>query len=156
MKYMQKFISGVLNATMRSALVKSSVMASAAPANFFFSYSSREKPLTTRSPRTFSSMDSFRASYFRNTRWKAGIALRLMSRNPSASNGMTTANVKASQPPMTVAMTTEKISISGLRTAVRISIMKAICTLATSVVIRVTSDEEENLSMLANVKVCTF
>ena len=82
--------------------------------------------------------------------------MRLMSRNPSASNGMTTANVKASQPPMTVAMTTEKISISGLRTAVRISIMKAICTLATSVVIRVTSDEEENLSMLANVKVCTF
>lgn len=53
----------------------------------------------------------------------------------------------ASAPPMMKAMTTEKMSIRGARTAVRISIMYAICTLVTSVVILVTSDEEEKRSM---------
>ena len=55
--YLQICISGILNATMRSALVKSRRISSAAALNFCFSYSSREKPLTTRMARTFSSTD---------------------------------------------------------------------------------------------------
>ena len=52
-------------------------------------------------------------------------------------------------------MMTEKISISGARTAVRMIIIKAICTFDTSVVRRVTSEDVENWSMLANEKFCT-
>ena len=59
----------------------------------------------------------------------------------------------SSSSPRRNAMTTEKISIRGLRIAVRISIIKDICTLTTSVVRRVTSDEDENLSIFPNVKV---
>ena len=44
----------------------------------------------------------------------------------------------------------EKTNISGQRTAVRMSIIYAICTLLTSVVMRVTSDAEENLSIFSN------
>ncbi len=53
---------------------------------------------------------------------------------------------------MTNAMTAEKISISGARMAMRIIIIYAICTFVTSVVRRVTSDEDENLSMFWNEK----
>ena len=62
LKYMHSCISGELSATMRSAFVKSMQMESAAAPNFFFSYSSRAKPLTTRIARTFSSMDSLSLS----------------------------------------------------------------------------------------------
>ena len=53
---------------------------------------------------------------------------------------------------MTNAMTAEKTSISGARIAIRMIIMYAICTFVTSVVRRVTSDEDENLSMFWNEK----
>ena len=52
-------------------------------------------------------------------------------------------------------MMNEKMIIRGERIAVRIIIMNAICTLLTSVVIRVTSDADENLSMFSNEKSCT-
>ena len=44
-------------------------------------------------------------------------------------------------------MMNEKISISGPRMATRMIIMKDICTLTTSVVMRVTRLDTENLSM---------
>ena len=47
-------------------------------------------------------------------------------------------------------MTKAKISTSGARTAMRMMSMNACCTLVTSVVRRVTSEELENASMLAN------
>ena len=53
------------------------------------------------------------------------------------------------------AMTMEKMNIIGLRMAMRMIIMKDICTLVTSVVSLVTRLEEENLSMLEKEKVCT-
>ena len=46
-------------------------------------------------------------------------------------------------------MMTEKISISGERTAMRMSIIKPIVQLLMSVVMRVTREEEENLSMFS-------
>ena len=46
-------------------------------------------------------------------------------------------------------MTKEKISISGPRMAMRMIIIKDIWTLTTSVVIRVTRLETENLSMFS-------
>ena len=123
LKYQQTCISGSLSATMRSALVKSLQMSSAAFRNFSFSYSSREKPLTTRIPRTFSSTDSFSLSYLRKTRLKAGMALRVMRIRPPIITGSTKTNVAASFPPMMKAMMTAKTSISGERTAVRMTIM---------------------------------
>ncbi len=49
-----------------------------------------------------------------------------------------------------------KTSIRGERTAVRMIIIKAICTLVTSVVRRVTREEVENLSMFENEKLWTL
>lgn len=51
-------------------------------------------------------------------------------------------------------MTIEQTSISGARTATRISIIKEFCRLVTSVVIRVTRPAVLNLSMLENEKLC--
>ena len=140
---------------MRSALVKSAAILSDAAANFSFSYSSRLKPLTTRIARTFSSMDSFMRSYFLKTARNTGIAFLPIMIRPKASTGTITTKLVASAPPMIYAMTTEKMSISGERTAMRISIINDICTLLTSVVMRVTSEEEENLSIFSKEKPCT-
>ena len=147
--YMQRFIRGVFRATIHSAFVKSLRMLSAAVLNFCFSYSSREKPFTTRMPRTFSSIDSFNRSYFLNTLRKAGMAFLPMARRPKARMGITTTKTNANLPPMTNAMTVEKIRSSGLLMAMRINIINAICTLVTSVVIRVTREDDENLSMFS-------
>ena len=46
----------------------------------------------------------------------------------------------------------EKTNISGARTAMRMDIMKAICTLLMSVVRRVTREAVENLSMFSKEK----
>lgn len=53
-------------------------------------------------------------------------------------------------------MNSAEISMMGDRTATRITIWKAICTLVTSVVIRVMILGVENLSMLENAKFCTL
>ncbi len=50
-------------------------------------------------------------------------------------------------------MTMAKMMIIGARMAVRMIIMNDICTLVTSVVMRVTSDGVENRSMVAKEKV---
>ena len=84
-----------------------------------------------------------------------GSALRTIMIRPKARNGTTTTNISASFPPMIQAITMENRNISGPRTATRIIIIKAFCTLKTSVVMRVTSDEDENLSMFSNAKPCT-
>ena len=59
----------------------------------------------------------------------------------------------ATLPPMINAMVKAKINTSGARTAIRIIIIKACCTLLISVVRRVTSEELENSSMLAKLNV---
>ena len=59
----------------------------------------------------------------------------------------------ATLPPMAYAMVKAKTSTSGERTAMRMSIIKACCTLLMSVVRRVTSEELENSSMLAKLNV---
>ena len=51
------------------------------------------------------------------------------------------------------AMVKAKINTSGARTAIRMIIIKACCTLLISVVRRVTSEELENSSMLAKLNV---
>ena len=71
------------------------------------------------------------------------------------STGTTTTKVRASLPPMRKAMVMAKMNISGARTAMRMSIMKAIWTLVTSVVMRVTSEAEEKRSMFSKAKPCT-
>ena len=62
---------------------------------------------------------------------------------------MVNKKIMASRPPMAKPMINEKISISGPRMATRMIIMKAICTFTTSVVIRVTRLDTENLSMFS-------
>ena len=52
------------------------------------------------------------------------------------------------------AMMTANRNISGERTAMRMSIIKDICTLLISVVIRVTSDAEEKRSIFSKEKLC--
>ena len=155
LKYRQSCISGEFSATIRSALVKSLQILSDALPNLTFSYSSREKPLTTRMPRTFSSMDSFILSYFLNTARKAGSALRPIRIRPKRSTGTMKRKVAASGPPITKPMTMANRNISGALTAIRITIMKAIWVFTTSVVIRVTSEAEEKRSIFSKEKACT-
>ena len=69
---------------------------------------------------------------------------------------MTITKREASAPPMIYAMTMENIIIRGARMAVLIIIMYANCTFPTSVVILVTSDEVENLSIFSKANVCTL
>ena len=66
--------------------------------------------------------------------------------------GVTTANIHAILPAMRNAMISAKISMNGARTAILVNIMNAFCTFVTSVVILVTSELVENLSMLSNEK----
>ena len=89
----------------------------------------------------------------RNTLLNAGIALRLTKKSPTISIGTTTTKVVASAPPIIYAIVIENINMSGLRIAVRITIIYANCTFEMSVVIRVTSDDDENLSIFSNEKV---
>ena len=79
--------------------------------------------MTTRIPRTFSSMDSFSRSYLRKMRRKVGSAFLPMSSRPQPKTGITTTKVSASFPPMIKAMVVEKISSRGARTATRMSII---------------------------------
>ena len=63
-----------------------------------------------------------------------------------------TTKVNASFPPMIKAMIMANRNITGALTAVLIVIIYAFCTLVISVVVLVTRDEVENLSMLENEK----
>ena len=99
---------------------------------------------------TFSCTESFSASYLRNTRRKMGMALRMTSARPMLSSGMVNRKIIANRPPMTKPMIKEKINISGPRMATRMIIIKDICTLKISVVMRVTRLDTENLSMFSN------
>ena len=100
-------------------------------------------------PFTFSCIDSFRASYFLNTFLNNGIAWLITIKRPNPSTGIVRRKTSARRPPMYKAITKEKMIIRGLRKARRISIMYASCTFVTSVVILVTRDEVENLSMFS-------
>ena len=70
--------------------------------------------------------------------------------------GIAPRNIHESVGLMPKAMISEKISISGQRTATLISIWYAFCRFVTSVVSLVTILDVENLSMLENEKFCTL
>ena len=90
---------------------------------------------------------------YRNITWKSfwniGSAFHMMMPSAIASTGMTARNIHARFPPMTKAMTAAKTIITGQRTAIRTIIIYAICRFQTSVVIRVTSEGVEYLSMFS-------
>ena len=78
-----------------------------------------------------------------------------MRRNiATASSGTSTAKIIESLGDTVIVITTENMSINGARTAMRISIMNAFCTLLTSTVRRVTRPAVENLSIFAKEKSC--
>ena len=126
----------------------------AAALNFSFSKSSLTKDLTTRIPLMFSCTDSLSLSYFLNTLTNTGLTTLIILKRPNPRIGTTTANIRDNFPPSFIDITNAKISINGHRTAILIIIIKANCTLFTSVVILVTRLEEENLSMFENEKSC--
>ena len=72
---------------------------------------------------TFSCTESFRASYLRKTLRNSGVAARMTRNSPISSSGMVNRKIMARRPPMIKPMAKEKTSISGQRTATRISIM---------------------------------
>ena len=147
---------GELRPTIFSALVKSNLMFEEALPNFSFSYSSLAKPFTTRIPRTFSSMDSLSLSYFLKTARKAGIASLPIITSPTPITGTTITKVVAREPPEINAITIAKANIKGALTAILIAIMKAFWTVVISVVILVTREDVENLSMFPKENFCTF
>ena len=74
-------------------------------------------------PRMFSCTEAFKASYLRNTRRNRGMVFLVTRNSPMPSTGMVNRKMKAILPPMIKPMAKEKISIRGLRTAVRIIII---------------------------------
>jgi len=84
----------------------------------------------------------------------SGIAFFIIKSNNNVSSGITLTNIQPRLPPITNVMTIENTSINGQRTAMRIIIMYENCTFVTSVVMRVTSDGVENLSIFSNEKSC--
>ena len=85
-----------------------------------------------------------------NTFLKIGIANLTIIIIENSSMGIVTKNIQGNCVSMKKLIIKENISISGARIAVRIIIINDICTFPTSVVRRVTSDDELNLSILAN------
>ena len=82
-----------------------------------------------------------------NTFLNIGIAFFVINIIPNAKTGIVTKNIAGKVGLIAKLIATEKISINGLRIAVRINIINDICTLVTSVVSLVTRDEELNLSI---------
>ena len=109
--------------------------------------------MTTRIAVTFSWTLAFRSSYLRNT-WRKIFRVTAMI-EPMTITRNTTAirNMPLKCRLMMRHMVKLKIRFSGARTATRITIMKAFCTLVISVVIRVTRPGTLNLSIFENEKV---
>ena len=91
-------------------------------------------------------------SYFLNTRWNIFIARIGMSAISTTSTIATPRYISAINQLLVNASASAAMNMSGLLTAIRIIIMYAFCTLVTSVVRRVTSDDVEYVSMLPNEK----
>ena len=87
---------------------------------------------------------------------KRGWARLIIRYRPRHSTGIATRNTAASRAFRRIAIISAPIIIIGARNTMRIIMLKAFCTLFTSVVRRVTSDAVENLSMLEKEKDCTF
>ena len=153
---MKNIITGPLSANTISAWVKSLRTSCEARLNFLVSCSSVTKDLTTRIAAMFSCTELFSASYFLKMRLNSGNTYRTIPNRIAAKKGTMIRKISAISELIRQAITTEKIIISGTRTAIRISIPKAFCTLVTSVVIRVTREEVENLSMSAKENSCTL
>ena len=77
------------------------------------------------------------------------MAERITRMSPMLKSGIVNRKMFARLPPMEKPMMNEKINMSGPRMATRMIIINAICTFTTSVVIRVTRLETENLSMFS-------
>ena len=75
---------------------------------------------------------------------------------PTANTGRATRKMAASPAWIRNAITTDKISMTGQRTAIRMIIIKDIWMRETSVVRRVTIEAEENLSILEKENSCTL
>ena len=153
---MKNIMTGLLSAMSFSAFVKSLRTSCEAARNFVVSCSSVTKDLTTRIAATFSCTELFRASYFLKMRRKIGKATSTMAARMMARTGTIPRKMRAIWTLMRNAMTMEKTIMRGTRTAMRIIMPKAFCTLVTSVVMRVTSEDVEKRSMSANEKSCTL
>ena len=131
-------------------------MACEAFLNLLFSCSSRTKAFTTRIADTFSCTLSFNLSYFSKEARKYFIAFvaTVTSATPRkrTATRYTLANLGLIKKLIAIA----KTRLAGALMHIRRSIMYAICTLFTSVVIRVIKLEELNLSILANENVWIF
>ena len=92
----------------------------------------------------------FQRKLRRELRRKIGCVRRMIVKMPSARTGSVYRNTMEMRPFTENAITMEKISVIGARTAIRMIIWNAFCTLLTSVVRRVMMDDVLNLSIFAN------
>ena len=90
--------------------------------NFLSSKSSLTNDLTTLIPATFSCTDSLRASYLLKTLLKMPIANLAKTKKTMAITGMAATNIHAIFPPVTKAITAEKMSIKGALITIRMTI----------------------------------
>ena len=96
---------------------------------------------------TFSCTELFRASYFLKTRRNIGKTTAMTTTRITTRKGSIPRKISDMRHEMRSVMMTAKTTMRGTRTATRISMPKAFCTLVTSVVMRVTREEVEKESM---------
>ena len=142
-----------MKASRPSALTDRSYRFLEALENFLSSKRSRTKAFTTRMADTFSWTLAFRSSYLRNTWLKMRRVTTMMAPMTTTRKARAMRKVRLSSTLMYMHMAKLKIRDRGERTAMRMTIIKACCTLVMSVVIRVTKPGTLNLSMLEKEKV---
>ena len=96
------------------------------------------------------------ASYSLKIRVNILCTLDAMARRETASTGSMARYMRAMRELTVRHMITENMSMSGVRTAILITIWKEFCTLVTSVVSLVTREDVENRSISAKDRSCTL
>ena len=120
------------------------------------SYSPRTKALMARMPVSPSWMRLFRRSMAACWRLYRGLTLRTIRARMSPRTGVQITKTRASLAFMAKDSPMPSRSITGPRTMGRRPPLMAFCITVTSVVIRVTRDEEENRSRLEKAKLWSF
>ena len=137
---------------LRMAFVLMPVNSSLAWPKRCFSWALRPKALITRMPARFSCITTFTLSSFFCTCMNSGLVSLNRITMTTASTGIVQSTISDSRAFSINTAATPPMHKSGERTSMPSTWVNAFCTWVTSLVVRVTSEPVENLSMLAKEK----
>ena len=155
-RFISRVITGCMQIITSIALIPACFKSPFDFLNFFISKSRRTKDFTTRTLVMFSCMFELRPSTLSCIIPKRGKPMRIIINKTANSTGIATARTTASDGRKAIAINKAPISMPGARKNIRRSIFTKFCICVTSFVSLVTSEPVENLSILANEKLCIF